>query len=197
MSRLNCTLLLACVLASACDRHDQLGPPAAETAPGNAVNNRQGSTTSIMRPEVAEEVAAPTPSPSATAPLRATIAFDKGAQLDDRSRAALDNLVAHSGFATGGEIILSGHSDASGSDADNLATSRQRAEAVRDHLLRMGVAAERIRIVALGERRPVAPNAQPDGSDDPEGRRRNRRVEVIVRPAAPSPPASAEGEPVL
>ena len=32
----------------------------------------------------------------------------------------------------------------------------------------------------FGESRPVAPNTRPDGGDDPEGRQRNRRVEVFI-----------------
>jgi outer membrane protein OmpA-like peptidoglycan-associated protein len=33
----------------------------------------------------------------------------------------------------------------------------------------------------LGEKKPVAPNTKPDGSDDPEGRQKNRRVEIILK----------------
>jgi photosystem I P700 chlorophyll a apoprotein A2 len=33
----------------------------------------------------------------------------------------------------------------------------------------------------LGEKQPVAPNNKPDGSDDPEGRQKNRRVEIKVK----------------
>ena len=33
----------------------------------------------------------------------------------------------------------------------------------------------------LGEQRPVAPNAKPDGADDPDGRQKNRRVEIVVK----------------
>ena len=33
-----------------------------------------------------------------------------------------------------------------------------------------------------GKRQPVAPNARPDGSDDPEGRQRNRRVQILIEP---------------
>ncbi len=39
-----------------------------------------------------------------------------------------------------------------------------------------------IATVGFGERRPVAPNAHPDGSDNPEGRQLNRRVEILVTP---------------
>jgi photosystem I P700 chlorophyll a apoprotein A2 len=34
-------------------------------------------------------------------------------------------------------------------------------------------------VVGYGERKPVAPNANPDGSGDPDGRQKNRRVEVV------------------
>ena len=54
------------------------------------------------------------------------------------------------------------------------------AEAVRDYLVKNGVSRARIDVIALGERRPIAPNAHADGSDDPEGRARNRRVEIEV-----------------
>jgi photosystem I P700 chlorophyll a apoprotein A2 len=33
----------------------------------------------------------------------------------------------------------------------------------------------------FGAKKPVAPNTKPDGSDDPEGRQKNRRVEIIVK----------------
>jgi photosystem I P700 chlorophyll a apoprotein A2 len=33
----------------------------------------------------------------------------------------------------------------------------------------------------FGETKPIASNAKPDGSDDPDGRSRNRRVEVVVK----------------
>jgi len=32
----------------------------------------------------------------------------------------------------------------------------------------------------FGASKPVAPNTKPDGSDDPEGRQKNRRVEIVV-----------------
>jgi outer membrane protein OmpA-like peptidoglycan-associated protein len=47
---------------------------------------------------------------------------------------------------------------------------------------RGGVTGADIATVGLGERRPVAPNQRPDGSDDPDGRQLNRRVEILVTP---------------
>ena len=54
-----------------------------------------------------------------------------------------------------------------------------------------GVARERITVIALGEQRPVAPNAHLDGTPDEEGRARNRRVTVTI---APPRQEDAEGE---
>jgi OOP family OmpA-OmpF porin len=73
-----------------------------------------------------------------------------------------------------------------------LRASRRRAEAVRDFLIGNGAAAEQIVVVALGEMRPIAPNAHLDGSPDEEGRASNRRVDVQVDPRPPEP-ESAEG----
>lgn len=198
MSAHHFALLMCFVLMSACDRRtEQAGPPAKEIVREPSIGNSQASGTSVMRPEVTAEVAAPEPAPLAPEPLRLVIPFPQGAELDANAREALDELVARPAFAAGGAITLSGHSDASGSDADNLATSRRRAEAVRDYLLSMGVEAGRITLISLGERRPIAPNARPDGNDDPEGRQRNRRVDVMVAPgtppvAAPSPTPPTE-----
>ncbi|TFI56303.1 OmpA family protein [Sphingomonas parva] len=141
-----------------------------------------------MRPEVTEEVTPPPPPPPPE-PLRAVIAFgESGVRLDKAAQAAIDALIADPRFAEGGRITLSGHSESSGSDADNLAVSRRRAEAVRDYLMSRGVPAERMIVIALGERRPLEPNANPDGSDFPDGRQRNRRVEILVAPSSPATP---------
>ena len=81
-------------------------------------------------------------------------------------------------------VRIEGHTDALGSDAYNLKLSLRRARAVRDWLVRRGgISARLLRVAGFGERRPVAPNRLPDGSDNPAGRRLNRRVEVILQPA--------------
>ncbi len=74
-----------------------------------------------------------------------------------------------------GRLVLRGHSDSEGDDAANRIMSRKRAEAVRDYLARKGLERSRMSVIALGETRPIAPNAKPDGSDDSAGRARNRR----------------------
>lgn len=79
-------------------------------------------------------------------------------------------------------VKVNGHTDGKGTDAYNDPLSLRRAQAVatwlKDHSGR-GAA-----VAGLGKRRPVADNANADGSDNPDGRQRNRRVEIIIQPAA-------------
>jgi OOP family OmpA-OmpF porin len=60
-----------------------------------------------------------------------------------------------------------------GSDKSNLDLSQQRAEAVRDFLIKNGIDAERIEARGYGEAAPVASN------DTEAGRQQNRRVEIV------------------
>jgi len=71
-------------------------------------------------------------------------------------------------------IVVEGHTDSRGSDADNLALSERRAKAVRDYLVTQGVAEDRITAVGRGEAQPLATN------DTTEGRANNRRVEIVI-----------------
>jgi outer membrane protein OmpA-like peptidoglycan-associated protein len=79
-----------------------------------------------------------------------------------------------------GEIGITGYSDGKGTDAYNLALSERRAEAVASWLADHGIDAGRIKTQGRGKADPVAPNAKLDGSDDPVGRARNRRVEIAI-----------------
>ncbi|GAA3264511.1 OmpA family protein [Sphingomonas yabuuchiae] len=157
---------------------------------GNAVaaEEPEEAKKSIIRPDVEPS---PTPTPPAE-PVELTVPFPaKGAQPDPAGIALLDTLAADPVLALGGPITIWGHSDSSGSDASNLIASRKRAEAARDYLVKKGVAAERITVIALGEARPIAPNRKLDGSDDPKGRDKNRRVEIKVD--LPKAAPAAEG----
>jgi OOP family OmpA-OmpF porin len=67
---------------------------------------------------------------------------------------------------------VQGHTDSTASAEYNQALSENRAKAVRDYFIQMGIAPERIRATGFGETRPVASN------DTAEGRALNRRVEL-------------------
>ncbi len=75
---------------------------------------------------------------------------------------------------------IEGHSDAKGSDAYNQTLSEKRARTVKDWLVAKDVLPAATPIQGWGKRRPVAPNTKPDGTDDPAGRQKNRRVEVVL-----------------
>ncbi len=81
-----------------------------------------------------------------------------------------------------GEVRISGYTDAKGSDAYNLKLSERRAETVKAWFIK-DAKIQNVKFVAegFGAKNPVAPNANPDGSDNPDGRQKNRRVEIIIR----------------
>ena len=79
------------------------------------------------------------------------------------------------------QVVIEGHTDSYGSDDANMALSRRRAQAVSAYLTsQFGVQAFRISAVGYGETRPIANN------DTPEGRARNRRIEIRIEPQLPS-----------
>lgn len=80
------------------------------------------------------------------------------------------------------QVTIGGHTDAKGEDAYNDALSLRRAKAVADRLA--GPAGRALASEGFGEKQPVAPNAHPDGGDDPDGRQKNRRVEIRITPKA-------------
>ena len=80
-----------------------------------------------------------------------------------------------------GQVRIQGHTDAKGSDAYNERLSTRRADAVKAWLMsKEGLGRFTFATQGFGAKRPVAPSTKPDGSDDPEGRQKNRRVEIVV-----------------
>ena len=116
--------------------------------------------------------------------LQATLAadvlfrFDK-ASLSPKARSRIDDVIARVRAASPPLVLVDGYTDAKGSNAYNVRLSRRRAQAVAA-VLRQG-GAPRLVVKGHGEADPVAPNANPDGSDNPAGRARNRRVTITFR----------------
>lgn len=73
-------------------------------------------------------------------------------------------------------IDIVGHADATGPDGYNLALSERRAASVANYMVSHGVLRDRLFVAGRGETQPIASNTTD------EGRSRNRRVEVLVRP---------------
>ncbi|MBS7456544.1 OmpA family protein [Coralloluteibacterium stylophorae] len=79
-------------------------------------------------------------------------------------------------------VEVAGHTDSIGTEQYNQGLSERRARAVYDYLQQQGIAASRlVGPVGYGESRPIAPNTNPDGTDNPEGRAENRRTELNVQ----------------
>jgi hypothetical protein len=67
-------------------------------------------------------------------------------------------------------VLIEGHTDGVGSHAHNMKLSDDRAVSVKNWLvLNAGVSASRITTRGFGETKPVAPNTNPNGSDNPAG----------------------------
>jgi outer membrane protein OmpA-like peptidoglycan-associated protein len=71
------------------------------------------------------------------------------------------------------KFSVEGHTDSDGDNDFNQKLSEQRAETVRNTLVNMGIASERLEFKGWGETKPIA------GNDTPEGKATNRRVEFV------------------
>jgi len=94
-------------------------------------------------------------------------------------------LLAHPGLT----LQIEGHTDSVGSDEFNQLLSERRADSVRDFLAEQGVPVSSITARGFGKTQPVASN------DTPEGRQRNRRVELVVNGSAIGNAANDSSEP--
>lgn len=138
-----------------------------------------------------------TPAPAPGAPekrreiartqLRDSVLFDldRAALRPDAPR-RLQGVVRQVRQFPGAQIVVEGHTCSLGSVAHNEKLSKARAEAIRRFLVtKAGAAASSIECRGYGESRPAAPNTSE------EGRRRNRRVEIVFYAPLPAPEAEA------
>src|SRR5579859_3278538 len=77
-------------------------------------------------------------------------------------------------------LVIEGHTDAIGTDAYNNALSLRRAETVRQWLSSHRFVPVSAPVKGYGKTQPIAPNTTPDGRDDPAGRQKNRRVDIVI-----------------
>jgi outer membrane protein OmpA-like peptidoglycan-associated protein len=107
--------------------------------------------------------------------------FDK-ADIKPAAQAELEKLALIIREKRRGDVRIAGHTDAKGSEAYNQKLSERRAEAVKAWLAdKGGIDPGVMKTRGYGETQPVAPNTKPDGTDDPEGRQKNRRVEIVIQ----------------
>jgi peptidoglycan-associated lipoprotein len=78
------------------------------------------------------------------------------------------------------KIELGSHTDSVDTDAFNLDLSQRRAESAVRYIVQNGIAPDRIVAKGYGESKPIARNTNPDGTDNPVGRQKNRRTEFKI-----------------
>lgn len=168
---------------AAVEQPTEAAPAATPTAPSRQIGtvSALSGTTSPLSGAVSDFVVERTATQTRVQLAADTLfAFDE-ATLTPEAQANLQraaDLVRQGGP---GEISVVGHSDAKGEEAYNLDLSTRRAEAVVAWLKSQpGMAGRAFVAAGRGEAEPIAPNARPDGTDDPDGRARNRRVVVNI-----------------
>lgn len=100
--------------------------------------------------------------------------------LSERSKRELDHLSIIMDNIPELSVELIGNTDAKGNDKYNNLLSEKRASNAKAYLVQKGIKAKRIKVKGLGKSHFVAVNNNPDGSDNSEGRKYNRRVDVEV-----------------
>lgn len=107
------------------------------------------------------------------------VLFDiDSAILDTGARAALDQASGTLLEYPKTAIVVQGHTDSTGTEAHNQDLSERRAKAVVSYLVGRGIDAARITSIGYGEGHPVASN------DSADGRRLNRRVDLLLKAKA-------------
>ena len=107
--------------------------------------------------------------------------FDK-AEIKKQAEPSLQNLATVLKANPEAKVTIEGHTDGRGADDYNQKLSEARAASVKQWLVANAqVNGANVATRGWGKAKPVAPNAKPDGSDDSEGRAKNRRVEIVVQ----------------
>ena len=141
----------------------------------NQTGNTDISTTSESNPVVKDSVPpTPPPPPVPPEPCQPTIIhyeFNKSI-INAENVEILDDFASCLLKDPTKKVRISGHTDYVGSDAYNLALSKQRAESAASYLISKGISPEQLVLEWYGESVPV------DTNSTPEGRAKNRRVEI-------------------
>jgi len=154
---------------------------------------RTAGASSALRSEVVDLKAASAEIKAAGAEIKETAAeikislqgeilfdFDKS-NIRSAAESTLAQVANIIGSYPKAQVLIEGHTDSKGSDSYNAKLSDRRAISVKNWFSKHGVAANSMRTHGWAAAKPVAPNKEPDGSDDPDGRQKNRRVEITIK----------------
>jgi peptidoglycan-associated lipoprotein len=117
---------------------------------------------------------------------KADIRDDAAKELDKLVQLLLDNPEI--------KIELASHTDSIDDREYNIDLSQRRAEAAVRYLVQRGIAPDRLVAKGYGEDKPIARNSNSDGSDNPDGRQKNRRTEFKILSVSAMPKPIEEEE---
>jgi outer membrane protein OmpA-like peptidoglycan-associated protein len=103
---------------------------------------------------------------------RAEIRPDAAVELDKLVQLLIDNPEI--------KIELGSHTDSVDTESYNLDLSQRRANSAINYIMQHGIAPDRLVAKGYGESKPIARNTNPDGTDNPDGRQKNRRTEFKI-----------------
>jgi outer membrane protein OmpA-like peptidoglycan-associated protein len=156
------------------------GPQTSLTGPPVALTT--GTPVSLYQPVGALTSVQETPK-ELRLTLASDILFDFGrATIRPDARPALDRVTEIIRKNSGSRVSIEGFTDSIGTADSNLRLSDARAESVKHWLIEVEkLAGDGLGARGFGATRFAAPNTKPDGSDDPRGRQKNRRVEIVIQ----------------
>jgi OmpA-OmpF porin, OOP family len=118
--------------------------------------------------------------PKITIQLNIYYDFDKY-KLSDTARQTINSMVMPLfDIFPNGIVEIGSHTDNKGTDEYNIDLSQKRSESVVSYIISKGISPERLIAKGYGMRKPIAPNTNKDGSDNPDGRQLNRRTEFKI-----------------
>jgi len=103
---------------------------------------------------------------------KADIREDAAKELDKLVQLLIDNPEI--------KIELGSHTDSIDDNSYNIQLSQRRAESAVRYIVQHGIAPDRLVAKGYGEEKPIARNTNPDGTDNPVGRQKNRRTEFKI-----------------
>ena len=114
--------------------------------------------------------------------LASDVLFDfDSADIQPKARTSLARIAKFIGNNAKGQVRILGYTDGKGSAEYNQGLSERRAQSVKTWFVdKDGLTQVDFATQGFGMRDPVAPNTKPDGSDNPAGRAKNRRVEIVI-----------------
>lgn len=138
-----------------------------------SVDDGYGGTASC---NVSVTVEAPPPPPEPVVRELELSEFSSGStRLDNRMKAVLDDVALQMRQNPQATVKIIGHSDSTGSEANNVITAQDRADSATEYLVEThGIDVSRIAASSVGSSHPIGDN------DTREGREQNRRVQIVL-----------------